>query len=299
MQRCILVSSKGVKMMKKYLKVSFFTTVAAILAVSALILPYYIVYATEDVAESSTTSSSTASDGRPLYTEETRPDFPVFNSLVGEENFLSIASPDGTVAVGNVDSLELFPGREYKVAIKYDNNGLPRGITTRAIANDTVVQVNLPEAITSERELTATISASNTQPLSISCDLTLVAAEPLRLEVIPNTVRIVNQNQTNDSLISAQDLFGNGALIGSNSMTGIVLYGPENAGSVVFTFRAVSFDQKSATSKANSSSKNTLLADLGTDEWMLLCVLGVFISFVVILIIIAVYFVCTSDPDRE
>lgn len=286
-------------MMKKYLKMSFLTTTATILAILASISPHYIVYATEDATESSTTSSSTASDGRPLYTEETRPDFPVFNSLVGEENFLSVASPDGTVAVGNVDSLELFPGREYKVTIKYDNNGLPRGITTRTIANDTVVQVNLPEAITGERELTATISASNTQPLSISCGLTLVAAEPLRLEVIPSTVRIVNQNQTNDSLISTQDLFGDGALIGSNSMVGIVLYGPENAGSVVFTFRAVPFDQKTATSKSNSASKASTLAGLDTDEWMLLCVLGVFISLVAILIIIAVYFVCTSDPDRE
>lgn len=222
---------------------------AACVAVICLVLLHSVTaFAAED-ASALEPEEPTASDGRPLYTEETRPDFPVFNSLVGEENFLSITGPDGETAT---DYLELQMGKEYDVAIAYDNNGNPRGISTHAIANDTIVKVEFPEAIADERPLTAVISARDSQPLSVSSSLTLVATEPMALEIVPGSVRMVNNNLTNGTVISEDDLTHDGAAIGTNSMIGIVLYGPENAGSVVFKFRTLSIGQSSVVPDSNS-----------------------------------------------
>ena len=112
------------------------------------------------------------------------------------------------------------------------------------IANETKVQVQIPVTIASEQLLVATISSRNSRPTSVSCTLPLVASEPMTVEVELGSVQIINQNETNGTLIDSEDIFGEGALIGTNSMTGIVLYGAENAGSVEFDFSTVSLGQK-------------------------------------------------------
>lgn len=236
--------------MMKYVK-SRSATRTITMIVLGLMLSHMTAFATE-IASGSAPEEVTASDGRPLYTEETRPDFPVFNSLVGEENFLSIVGPSETVSEG---SIELQLGEEYEVIINYDNNGNPRGVRTQAIANDTKVQVAFPFTITNERTLTATISARDSQPESVSSSLTLVANEPMALEVIQGTARIINETPTNNSTISTDKLFNEGAPIGTNSMIGIVLYGSENAGQVVFKFRTVSLGQATATPVPTTSAE--------------------------------------------
>lgn len=156
--------------------------------------------------------------------------------------------------------------QQYDVTINYDNNGLPRGITTRAIANDTEVQIDFPSAIASERTLTATISARNSQPESVSSTLTLTVAEPMALEVVQGSARIVNNNPTNNQPLSTKDLFGDGETIGTNSMIGIVLYGSENAGSVVFSFRTVPMTEQASeiASQATTDDQSMTGATIST-----------------------------------
>lgn len=223
---------------------SHFATPIACLATFVLLLSCSMMTAfAAEVASESPPEGDLASDDRPFYTEDTRPDFPVFNSLEGEENFLSVECPDGTVFRAGGDALELQMGQEYKVVIAYDNNGLPSGITTHAITSDAKVQVDFPFSIANEKSMTATISAANSRPTAVSSSLTLVAPELMNLEVVSGSVRIVNNNPTNNSIISEKELFGEGALFGTNSMVGIVLYGSENAGSITFSFRTVPFTE--------------------------------------------------------
>lgn len=275
-----------------------------IMIVLGLMLSQMTAFAAE--IASNDTAPETASDGRPLYTEETRPDFPVFNSLVGEENFLSVSGPNGTVSEGEI---ELRLGEEYEVTIDYDNNGNPRGVRTQAIANDTKVQVAFPVTITNERTLTATISARDSQPLSVSSSLTLVAAEPLALEVIPGTARIMNNNPTNNHTISTDDLFNEGAPIGTNSMIGIVLYGPENAGQVVFKFCTVPLNQAAVTPIQTANPSPGVVNPAPTteptttnpdNEWGPLDYLWVGLA-IVALIAVSIYFAytCQTTSRRE
>ena len=237
---------------------SHFATPVACLATFVLLLSCNVmtVFAAEEVASESPPEENVTSDSRPLYTEETRPDFPVFNSLVGEENFLGITGPDEVTVWSGGETFELEMGQQYNVVINYDNNGLPKGITTRTIANGTLVQLDFPPSIVSEQEITATISATNSQPTSVSSSLTLIAPEAMNLEIVPGSVRIINNNPTNDSIISESDLFGKGAQIGTNSMSGIVLHGAENSGSIVFSFCTVPFT-KTASNTLDTSVPNT------------------------------------------
>lgn len=283
-----------------------FAAPAACVAVICLVLLHSVTaFAAED-ASALEPERPTASDGRPLYTEETRPDFPVFNSLVGEENFLSITGPDGQTVT---DYLELRMGEEYDVAIAYDNNSNPRGVRTHAIASETIMKVDFPETIADERPLTATISAANSQPKSVSSSLTLVAAEPMALEIVPGSAKIVNNNPTNGAVISEHDLTHDGAAIGTNSMIGIVLYGPENAGSVVFKFRTLPIDQSSVVPSEASGQDITIPAEpvaktppkldiLG--GWSPLEIISV-IGALIVLVIMLVYFIgiCHSTRKRR
>ena len=248
----------------------------------------------------------TASDGRPLYTEETRPDFPVFNSLVGEENFLSITGPNGETVT---DFLELQMGMTYDAEIAYNNNGNPRGVRTHAIATETIVKADFPETITDERTLTATISAQNSQPLSVSSSVILVAAEPMALEIIPGSVQIINNNPTNNAVLSEYDFTHDGAPIGTNSMIGIVMYGPENAGSVVFQFRTVSIGEGTIieTSATNSERNIAIPASTTTtkastepknNDWTLMETLGVIVSGAALVMMIT-YLVCICREARK
>lgn len=276
---------------------SYFATPAACMVAICLLLSSSTAFAAE-IANEPSSEGPTASDGRPLYTEETRPDFPVFNSLVGEENFLHVTSPDGTVTTsGSV--LELQMGQQYDVIVSYDNNGLPTGVRTHAIASDTTLLVDMPSTLTDERTLTATITAANSQPAAVSTSLTLLASEPMALEFVQGSAKVVNQDPTNGTSISDDELFHRGVSLGSNSMIGIVLYGSEHAGSVVFSFRTIPIAQAatSTTGQAiddaeiitppTSSSASSQSAASVADDWTFAGILGVIFSASVLISIIA------------
>ena len=243
-----------------------------------------------------------ASVDRPLYAEEDRPDFPVFNSLPGEENFLSITDPNGTVYD---DTIELQIGQQYDVAIKYHNNALPRGVRTDGIANDTTVKVDFPFTLSGEQKLVATISARDSQPQSVSCALTLRASEPMALEVIPQSARIVNNNPTNGSIISPDELMGEGALIGTNSMIGIVLYGPENAGSVIFSFRTVSPEQIKIQPPTKPAPPEVIgppsdQPPASRSDWNLMGVIGVVLAILAVIgVIIYLLHLCRKMGEKN
>ncbi len=244
--------------------------------------------------------------GRPLYTEDTRPNFPVFNSMEGEENFLSIIGSDGAITQSGGEALELKLNQEYEVRISYCNDGVPTGIPTYANANDTKVRVEFPFTITSERELTTMITASNSQPETVSATMILVASEPMSLEVIRGTTRIVNNNPTNNDLLSYEELFGDGALIGTNSMIGIVLYGSENAGYVTFKFRTLPLDQSTIESVVTNRPIESVVVtpepkatEKGPKMTSLIIALGVVLALTVVAWLAYFFYQCRSGGNAQ
>lgn len=137
----------------------------------------------------------------------------------------------------------------------------------------------------------------------------LVAAEPMALEIIPGSVQIINNNPTNNAVLSEYDFTHDGAPIGTNSMIGIVMYGPENAGSVVFQFRTVSIGEGTIieTSATNSERNIAIPASTTTtkastepknNDWTLMETLGVIVSGAALVMMIT-YLVCICREARK
>lgn len=193
-------------------------------------------------AETSATPVGTADDGRSLYSVTDPPDFPVFNSVIDgefgdEQHFVSIQPVDGPTSASSGDVVKLEPDQIYEGRVFYCNDGVAKGIRNRVFANDTKVKVTMPAVVEDTTGMLITITASNTTPVTVSDLVTLQSDSPLSIEYIDGSAHIESNDVTNKSLISAAELFGNGALIGTNSLTGIVLEGTENAGYVVFRFQ--------------------------------------------------------------
>ena len=189
-----------------------------------------------------------AADGRPLYSVDNPPDFPVLNSVVGpdyeaERYFLRVLDEDGAEYFGDSDDvLELTVGGEYEVRIYYCNSA-EAAIASWVYAKGVKAHLYIPSVILRESELRATLSALNTTPESVSCTLQVHTEKPLRLESI-DTPTIVNQSLSNGSTLSANKLFGEGVDIGTNSLSGIVLNGQANAGYVRLCLKAVALDDE-------------------------------------------------------
>lgn len=189
----------------------------------------------------------TAADDRPLYSVADPPDFPVFNSVVDgelgdEQHFVSIQPVDCPTGASPGDVVKLEPGQTYEGRILYCNDGVSNGIRNRVYANDAKVKVVIPAMVEDSTGMLITITASNTTPEAISELVTLESDLPLSIEYVDGSAHIESNDVTNKSLISAPELFGDGALIGTNSLTGIVLDGTENSGYVVFRFQTAKIE---------------------------------------------------------
>lgn len=210
----------------------------------------------------------TAEDGRPLYSASDPPNFPVFNSIIDgefgdEQYFVTVtpqADPAGSIATGAV---QLQPDSVYDVKVHYVNDGETQGIRTYAYANDAKVQVALPAVVGDTANLVATISAADTTPRSVTGQVALQSTTPLSLEYVDGTARIRNNNQTDGTSLPATELFGKGTLIGTQSLIGIVLNGPENAGYIEFQFRTI---PTSATALESAEAEVEGLADTSEAE---------------------------------
>lgn len=200
------------------------------------------------------------------YNESNRPDFPAFNALEGKQNFLTVETEDGETFTGGLDTLELAAGQAYTVKIAYCNDGLPRGVPNAAYAHGSKVRSSLPELVDGEQSITAILSAVDTQPAEISCTLKVTSEVPLILELVPSSARIHNANKTNNNPISTSDLFGSGADFGTNSMTGIVLYGEENAGYIEYSFTTALAEPDAAQVDSPKSESAPTIIDIAPER---------------------------------
>lgn len=200
------------------------------------------------------------------YNESNRPDFPAFNALEGKQNFLTVETEDGKTFTGGVDTLELVAGQTYTVKIAYCNDALPRGVPNAAYAHGAKVRSQLPDLVDGEQNITATLSAVDTRPAEVNCTLAVTSEVPLILDLVPSSARIHNANKTDNNPVSASDLLGSGADFGTNSMTGIVLYGEEYAGYIEYSFTTALSEQDTAQADSVQSESASTIIDIAPDK---------------------------------
>ena len=204
----------------------------------------------------------TAEDGRSLYSVSDPPSFPVFNSVIDgefgdEQYFVTITPKTDSASSAATATIQLQPDSVYDVKVHYVNDCAPQAIRSYAYANDTKVRVALPAVVGDTANLVATISASDTTPKSVSGQVALQSTTPLSLEYVDGTARIRNNNKTDGTSLPATELFGQGTPIGTQSLIGIVLNGPENAGYIEFEFRTTPISATALESTAAEAENPT------------------------------------------
>lgn len=166
---------------------------------------------------------------RATFTWDNPAPYATFNSItdnprVGDErNFVQIREVNQQYYQ---DEVTLERGKTYEVYIYYHNNadGNEVGETAIGIADGAAVKSSFPATVKAgERAtVTATIFASDTNPLAVWDGAYINPSQDLYLRYIPGTATIHNGGALDGQSIGPDALFGEGALLGYNKFSGIL-----------------------------------------------------------------------------
>jgi len=184
------------------------------------------------------------SSSRALFKEDARPDYAVFNSVTNnpsygdETKFLVITdlTEEKTYREGTV---KLIPGRQYQVQVYYRNDSVfekgPYFDTSRT-AKSAYLYVDMPYEIASgsAERMTATITAENTMPLSVSTSLDLTSDYGLSLEYMDGSATSQRDGGNDIEAVNYEHLFRDGVSLGGIKS--------QAYGTITFTIRAVADD---------------------------------------------------------
>lgn len=183
---------------------------------------------------------------RATFTWDNPAPYATFNSITNnpqlgdERNFVRVREVKDGEHYGDAVTLEA--GKTYEVYIYYHNNADAHevGKTAIGIADGAAVKSSLPAVVKAgERAtVTATVGASDTEPLAVWDGAYLDPAQDLYLRYIPGTAIIHNGGALNGQNVSAEHLFGEGALLGYNQFSGILPGCNEYAGYITYQFFA-------------------------------------------------------------
>lgn len=178
---------------------------------------------------------------RKTFTWDDPAPYATFNSItdnpgVGDErNFVQVRE------VGQdyyQDEVTLEAGKIYEVYIYYHNNADAHevGKTAIGIADGAAVKSSFPAMVKSGEKatVTATLFASDTDPLAVWDGAYLNPSQDLYLRYVPGTATIHNGGALNGQSIGPDYLFGDGALLGYNQFSGILPGCNEYAGYITY-----------------------------------------------------------------
>ena len=167
---------------------------------------------------------------RKTFTWEDPAPYATFNSITNnpqlgdERNFVRIREVKDNEHYG--DKVTLEAGKTYEVYIYYHNNadGHEVGKTAIGIADGASVKSSFPATVKAgERaSVSATIFASDTDPLEVWDGAYMNPSQDLYLRYVPGTAIIHNGGALNGQSIGPDYLFGDGALLGYNKFSGIL-----------------------------------------------------------------------------
>ena len=167
-------------------------------------------------------------------------------SLGDERNFVRVRE----VKEGErfKDEVTIEAGKIYEVYIYYHNNADAHdvGKTAIGIADGASVKSSFPATINAGEKatVTATLLASDTDPLAVWDGAYLIASENVKLEYVPGTAIIHNGGELNGSNIGPDYLFGEGALLGYDEFSGLLPGCNEYAGYITYQFKAIADDAR-------------------------------------------------------
>lgn len=183
---------------------------------------------------------------REVFTWKKRANYAVFNSIIdnpswGDERyFVKIREYIEGENTPLCSSIKLKKGREYEVVIYYHNNSDPDSVGKKAIgiSDGSAVRSSFPDVVRPEKEqyIFASIFASDTIPLEVWARAFVYSDETCLLHYVPDTAVFHNSGLLNKKSVGNMYLFGNGALIGFNKISGLIPGGDEYAGYISYRF---------------------------------------------------------------
>ena len=181
---------------------------------------------------------------RPTFTWEDPAPYATFNSItnnpdIGDErNFVRIRELKDGEKYGDEVNLEV--GKIYEVYIYYHNNADAHDVGTTAIgiADGAAMKSSFPAIVRADERasVTATVFASDTNPLAVWDGAYVRSSRDVYLRYIPGTAIIHNGGKLNGSDIGPDYLFGDGALLGYNIFSGLLPGCNQYAGYVTYQF---------------------------------------------------------------
>ncbi len=187
---------------------------------------------------------------RETFTMEKPATYPVFNSItnnptIGDErNFVRIGEIN-TAVTDLTDEVEVVPGKQYLVYVYFHNNASSTyndsAHNNSGIAVGTRMSTSFPTVLTAGEKgtVTATITANNTNPLSVWDEAYMTtASDKVFLRYVLGSAKIYNDFATNESVLSDNLFTEDGTLIGLTSLNGAIPGCEEYHGVVSYVLQA-------------------------------------------------------------
>lgn len=187
---------------------------------------------------------------RTTFTMEKPATYPVFNSIT---NNPTIGDERDFVRVGEINAdvtkmsneVTIVPGRQYLVYIYFHNNASSTfndaehdhsGVALRARMSSSFSTVITPDE---KGTITATITADNTNPLSVWDEAYMVtSSEKVLLNYVKGSAKIYNNWKANGSIMPSSLFTEQGTLLGLNALNGVIPGCEEYHGVVTYVLQA-------------------------------------------------------------
>jgi len=194
----------------------------------------------------------------------------VDNPTMGDErNFVRVREVGGATFV---DQVSLVAGKQYEVEIYFHNNASRTlNASGEGIADNVRVSTILPGFVAKGEtaKISGTITASNTNPLAVWDEATVVATSDVYLRYVPDSAIIHSNGTINGKNVGPDYLFSSeGALIGySNDYWGVLPGCNEYAGYVSYKFVAdqPAFEIAKEVSRDGKNWAENLVAEPGEE----------------------------------
>lgn len=186
---------------------------------------------------------------RTAYNDAQEIDHAVMNSVVDnpdwgdERDFIRLKTVEtGQVAVGEA---EIEPGQEYEVQIYYRNDASEKYNSKEhdrvGVAREVRLSTKYPGQLNADGrgEITAKITAENTNPLWVQSVFKLTAREDLTLHYVAASAKIQNNYKANGSVLSRAVFSGEGTMLGMDELNGMIFGGMKYGGKVVYRLKAI------------------------------------------------------------
>lgn len=191
---------------------------------------------------------------RPIYTMKEPADHAVFNSIIDnaaigdERDFVRIAEKNA----GTVFSSEIIlePGKQYSVFIYYHNNVSAtyndEGHNYIGFAENTRVYSTFPSSLEKGERQTVFgyISSTNTDPKAVWDSAFITAREAMTLHYVPDSAKIYNSKDANNSILPTNLFSYEGTFIGTNKLNGLIPGCDEYAGTIFYTIQTMPVENK-------------------------------------------------------